>query len=460
MELKESATDLTIHWLGRIARTRSKATRLFWISLMIASLGILFSLSGLMTSEYLKYGILIKEESIIPTELALPAVTICGPILSKQKLLENADNLNISLDFNESAAAIGVNRYLRKEAILRKLENEEKLLKVAPDDESFFLKKLHASCKMGTHKPCNFSSDFLKSLVIYRGYCYTFNPNGTRMVFSSGRDEAVSFVMFFNISDFVPWFEHDMGDSVDIIVHNHKDYPFLTSSVLGPVGQITQIEIRRTEVNRKEQPYSSGCTNREGDHAYFPGSYSVLQCQTSCFLSKVSKQCNRFDFFSNIFMPKDKRMPFTNGSKQTRCLAKVIKHLRDSNFESCNCKLPCHEVKYDKTVSYSKWPSETDIPIYKQLFSKALDLNASEVADDFVRRNFLRIDVYYGDMMYRMISEEESYSFGKLIGDIGGYMGLLVGASVFSLLELIVLIGQTIFAMMAARTHRNNDLNQ
>eukprot|EP00795_Rhopilema_esculentum_P011438 gene11438-21639_t len=237
MELKETATDLTIHWLGRIARTRSKTTRLFWVSLMIASLGILFSLSGLMTIEYFQYGILIKEGSIIPTELTLPAVTICGPILSKQKLLENADEMNISIDFDESSAAIGVNRYFRKEAILRKLENEENLLKLAPDDESLFLKKLHASCKMGIHKPCNFSSDFLRSLVIYRGYCYTYNPNGTGKVFSSGRDEAVSFVMFLNISDFVPWFEHDMGESVDIIVHNHKDYPFFTSSVLRQSGR-------------------------------------------------------------------------------------------------------------------------------------------------------------------------------------------------------------------------------
>eukprot|EP00795_Rhopilema_esculentum_P011437 gene11437-21638_t len=153
-------------------------------------------------------------------------------------------------------------------------------------------------------------------------------------------------------------------------------------------------------------------------------------------------------------------MPFTNGSEQTRCLTRVIKHLREENYESCNCKLPCHEVKYEKTISYSKWPSDADIPIYKQLFSKALDLNASEVTDDFVRRNFLRIDVYYGDMMYSMITEEESYSFGKLIGDIGGYMGLLVGASVFSLLELIVLIGQTIFAMIATRTRRVNVPNQ
>ena len=457
MELKDSAADLTMHGLGKIASSTSKPMKLLWINLMTFSLGTLIFFIQKMTVEYLAHGTLSNQQTIIRAKIPFPAITVCGPTVSKEKIQQFFKESNKTFPSDMGSPNLGLGRYFNSENILHQLENRENFQKVIPDEDSFLLKKLDGSCQQGFIRKCNFSTDVERILQIYKGYCYKFNPKGSFIQARHGRDEAISIILFLNVSDFLPWPQYDSGESVDVFVNDYKEFPFVyTGPVLAPVGHITQIEIRKSELKRKKAPYSSDCTNGENIKLYFDGVYSVINCQHSCFLSKISQQCRTHDFYTNIILPKDKRKPFFSFPPTDLCVQKVYEKLLEENYASCNCKLPCNEVKYEKTVSYSKWPSEADIPIYKQLFSKALDLNASEVADDFVRRNFLRIDVYYGDMMYRMISEEESYSFGKLIGDIGGYMGLLVGASVFSLLELIVFLLQTV--RFATKRNKINDV--
>ncbi|GFS26322.1 acid-sensing ion channel 4 [Elysia marginata] len=83
------------------------------------------------------------------------------------------------------------------------------------------------------------------------------------------------------------------------------------------------------------------------------------------------------------------------------------------------------------------------------LFLKSLDdlmkdmhlfIDQSAVDADFIKKNFLQLDVFYREKSYEHIMSQEAYDVFALFCDIGGSMGLFVGASVLTLYEVVDLI--------------------
>ena len=53
------------------------------------------------------------------------------------------------------------------------------------------------------------------------------------------------------------------------------------------------------------------------------------------------------------------------------------------------------------------------------------------------RENFLQLDIFYKDMSYQEISQQPAFSLPSLLGEVGVFMGLLLGASIMTLCELL-----------------------
>ena len=45
------------------------------------------------------------------------------------------------------------------------------------------------------------------------------------------------------------------------------------------------------------------------------------------------------------------------------------------------------------------------------------------------------MNIFFGELNYQTVTQLKAYSFGSLLGDIGGQMGLFIGASILTLLE-------------------------
>ncbi|CAB4004599.1 acid-sensing ion channel 1 isoform X2, partial [Paramuricea clavata] len=54
--------------------------------------------------------------------------------------------------------------------------------------------------------------------------------------------------------------------------------------------------------------------------------------------------------------------------------------------------------------------------------------------------NLLAIDIFYEDLNYNIIKQVPAYSLPNLLGEIGGLMGLFLGASILTLLEFFDLV--------------------
>ena len=445
MELKESAATMSMHGFGRLFISKSKRIQCVWLVIMICDVVILNICLISLLRYYLSNPFMIKSETVITPKIRFPSVTVCGPSVSKYKLERFAEQSNKTIQVDFDVNKKFAHPFLRSEEILQNLSTVENYLRIMPDIDSLFMTNISGICTFATLQKCNFTSDVGRLPVFYKGVCNQVNMNGKYFQKKTGSLHGLSFILFVNISDVVPWALSSDGDSVYVDIKEFDEPVFHGSgSILASVGQLTRIEISKTVRTRLKGPFRSNCTDGKNKPLLFKGTYTIENCHLTCALNMAHEKCKSLDFHNNMFLPEHMRKHSTNFSETIACSTSIYNYLLDTNFESCHCQLPCMETKFHKTVSTAKWPPKNDLPVYKALASEAFGLNKSEVTDEFIRNNFLKIDVYFGDLSYQKITEVPEFTTVKLISDIGGQMGIWVGASVFSVVELLFLLWQSI----------------
>ncbi|KAH9494544.1 hypothetical protein Btru_042391 [Bulinus truncatus] len=190
------------------------------------------------------------------------------------------------------------------------------------------------------------------------------------------------------------------------------------------------------------------------------------------------------------------------------CEERIQRELNnDRAYEmSCQCFQPCSETSYLKSVSLSYWPLEfyqlNQLKSFldrrnhsdKQHFmEKAYDIlhNLSEEdrkhlmekgpevapllmrkqkslakdASDLVRQNLIRLNIYLEDLSVVEYRQLPAYGLADLFADIGGTLGLWMGISVLTIMELVELVTRLVGLMfnverkeprMGPATHERN----
>ncbi|KAL8610208.1 hypothetical protein ACOMHN_038903 [Nucella lapillus] len=167
------------------------------------------------------------------------------------------------------------------------------------------------------------------------------------------------------------------------------------------------------------------------------------------------------------------------------CEEKVLQELaNDRSYEmTCQCYQPCHETTYRKSVSLSYWPLEfyqlhalqlfyrsssiqqnlmheayvflSQLANMSHLMSRRNDTRAqnllkqsytlserekSQRASNLIRQNLLRLNIYLEDLSVVEYRQLPAYGLADLFADIGGTLGLWMGISVLTIMELVELV--------------------
>ena len=67
------------------------------------------------------------------------------------------------------------------------------------------------------------------------------------------------------------------------------------------------------------------------------------------------------------------------------------------------------------------------------------------------RQNFLHVDIFYRELNTESISQRGTFTVSSLLGEVGGFLGLLLGASVLTMCELIDHLIMSCLAKMRAK---------
>jgi len=120
-------------------------------------------------------------------------------------------------------------------------------------------------------------------------------------------------------------------------------------------------------------------------------------------------------------------------------------------MEKCKCYPPCGDIVYDvgyslsplpePTGEYNKFYSEFDVFLEnmpkptRQLYEK---LNTTS------NRVLSRLNVFIADCNIIKTTESPDYEPIRLVSDVGGQLGLWIGVSVITLVEVVQLVGDLV----------------
>ena len=434
----------TIHGLSSIYSASNIYMRLFWFLVFLTVFGLLVWQIHAVFTQFTLKTVVTTHENTAYQSLVFPAVTFCS-----------------TRQFKGSRNSI----YLDK-------EDPTKLRTYGLTMKDFFMDE--RLCSFGVQK-CNFTLDFDISTSWELGNCFTMKVNSNRTQKNLGQKH--SFQLLLNLKQHIYWSLDLAGAArrlddyspagVLVMIHDEKEHiEFFadTDAIMISPGTMASIKIKKQRIVRLPAPYPDKCvTNANAEQITgmpLPkiGKYSVNVCKFMNVIRAKMKQCKAVSFedgdkLRQLFPNKTFNYRIFETNEEIDC---VYYNFKTPN-ETSNCPLPCEELRYKPTVSTASWPSDNDL-VSLCITLKDFGVYTKTCSKEFIKDNFIRLQVYFEDFTEETIKQIPAYGRSQVISDLGGSIGLWIGASIYSLFELgstfISLVSLYILRMQKARKLR------
>ena len=138
------------------------------------------------------------------------------------------------------------------------------------------------------------------------------------------------------------------------------------------------------------------------------------------------------------------------------CVTQVSSDFDNNKLDCWSlCRPACEDTTFLTQISAGRWPSKPyDYILKNKMASLGTNLDEDKF-DVTMTTSFLRLHFYYKRLTVVTQSEEPPYNWSKLLGNIGGQLGLFLGCSLMTgveILELLLDLGPCIWQAMSSRT--------
>ena len=442
--VKEDVESLSIHGIPRVASTNSKYVRIFWLLLCI------LAVIGLSTTVFNSFSGYFRREIMIKTTfkqnhiLPLPAITFCHTdyLFDLSKDVPVSQSLPKSCVYNDTVYN----------------SNKANKLSFSVGCKMFFGTVIGEVFMFGQHvvKAFRFPDNF--TFIPFRYPCFTFNANSQFLQIAEGVENGIHMLLYEAEFEKNPEGLHhymyldgirDIRRGISVWLHDPKQtVPFGTGIRVSP-GVQTQISIQKTIMKRLPFPYPTNCVEGGADKSsIYPGKNTMRMCFESCFHKMVYRSCGGVTPSVRSLMPRS-RYPFKgNFATFFSCLNKVIKSM---DYSKCKCTPHCYEEEYRLTVSRSVWPRKGQGRSFARLINKVEGEKGRNLSTDEIRNRLIMVSLYYDDFMEIIHEATPLYNLLGIVSDLGGQMGLFLGASILSLIEIAALLIEVIKRKFRAR---------
>ncbi|RUS81939.1 hypothetical protein EGW08_010284 [Elysia chlorotica] len=245
---------------------------------------------------------------------------------------------------------------------------------------------------------------------------------------------------------------------IKVLIHDKLEYPFPEDGglIVGP-GFYTSIGIRKTNITRLSQPYGDcienglvSSKNLFSDEGY---GYSRNACQKSCFQEYVYRNCSccesSYPCVSHALVRSTGKaapstgIPFCNISRwvELDCVDRAQLKFQE-NLLGCvdACPAACTQSTFATSISTGMFPMELSINATVEKLKRSGTVANVTDFNQFLRQSFLQLEIFYESFILEKVDSEPAYTWNKLLGDIGGQVGLLLGFSILTAVELLELL--------------------
>ena len=439
----------TFHCYSKIFQYKLVLARLFWsiCFLLLASLTCCLVIKCYMN--FVEYDVVTKIKLITERPITFPTVTICD---SNPFTTEFSQNLlrNISLQaFGKEVQDMSF------DDVLKNLTNVAMLTKMMAANAKFnFTKNLSQpivikGCKFNKIE-CNSSLDFKEVYLYDNGVCKQFNSNGPNLkeVSQIGKDFGLSLIL----GPMNSMNKYPTSDSKGLVVfiHNQTFEPISSEGIQVRMGENTFISLKKTVSKNEPTPYSDCNDLSDGFESELykfiiksKKLYRQSDCFNLCFQRVVTMRCGCFFTKYPMFVQAKPCLNLT----QLECIYIYERGYAQNYSTKClsECPLECESVTYDHTVTSLDFPTkefyETTLND-KIMFENLFNYFGQNFTLELYKENFLSLNVFLSSSKYTLITETPKITLTDLITNLGGSVGILLGCSMFSLLEVLELLFQ------------------
>ena len=415
--LRHRLQNTTIHGLGHVVKAKSAPSRLFWVTVFVLTLGgCTFSvLDRIVTFAKRPTATTIAVDSS-QHNVSFPSVTICN--LNSVRLSYAVEhNLSFLLSYIQNPF---VYNSTTCNILLENTTFDKPLRDVYYEGRTHKEDFILYCAFFGSDLSLLNCKESLAVTLTDLGYCYTFNglTNASELsVPGAGARYGLHLLLNINQSEYLPSFG-EAGVKVAIHPRGVPPQPY-SKGIAIPAGRSGFISLRKSTI--EDNSVQSNCGEKELPYLQ-NYNYSVSACELSNSYSDVASGCGCLDALYDSSYLQETGLP--------NCAIANVCCVADQHIvgdPSSTCSVACSYTRYDATTTYSTFPSLNSAALISTIFNHTI-LNTTE--------NLVSVSVYFEDLNTQTISTENSYTATALLSDIGGQLGLFLGASIVSVIEL------------------------
>ncbi|XP_038050005.1 acid-sensing ion channel 4-A-like [Patiria miniata] len=430
------ATTTTLHGIGRVAESSGARAKIPWILALLVASGVYVYVTADRIQAYLKYEANTNVIIEFNKTLAFPAVTICNYNRFMKYRIDDDDKKYVS-------------RLLRVEEYLSDYDYQDFNFSQIDDDfnytnfalsSGFLLEdSLHECSWKGGDKSCdasNFSSYYSPTF----GQCYTFNgPGENRKIYAQSRQgigNGLRLIIDIRQPDYTETYESGHVEAgLKFAIHPPDELPLIdTMGLSAAPGLHTYASMRLVRHINLPKPWGV-CGTEEAEEE--PMKYSRNTCLRNCRRDAIILKCSCQPLgHEKAYRPdSDRPSPVRHCDiDDFRCVRDALRiHRASSLGPDCVCPVACDYVTYETTLSSAIYPSQS---VIKAAISDIGDVSSNDDIE-YVKANMVYLDVYYTDLSTITYEQVQALPFTALLGDLGGQLGLFLGASVLTAMEIM-----------------------
>ncbi|NP_001296656.1 acid-sensing ion channel 1-like [Hydra vulgaris] len=409
--LAYAGENISIHGLSHVFDKRENfICRTVWLLITIAAFGYAVQKVYESTLNYFSYPFSTARMKIHVNQMDFPAVSFCN-LNDFRYSATKGTKLDKAILSNDKKSISG------EEYLNITLKARHKIEEMLVDCEFDGNK-----CSVHNFTEFNWNQGEL---------CFTFNsgkfPHSLLKVNGVGMKRSL--VLTINVQHY-EYYGDELDAGIHLILHDQEETPIKKRGPVIPPGFTTYIQVEKKTILNLESPYKTKCGSIK--LKYFD-SYSMHTCWLEQLTDHVYKICKCKDFF----MPGEIKV----------CSFEVLENCtwkewaKFDNYKLHTCPLPCKIDSYEMSLSRALFPTARYASSLANRFRKLPHVlnTVKSISNDllFMRENLLRVVIYYNDLSYELLEQKPNYDTLVWLGDVGGQIGLFVGAGVMSYFEII-----------------------
>ena len=280
-------------------------------------------------------------------------------------------------------------------------------------------------CHLGGSTICG--NDSVRWREDLKGICFTLFP--TKKYYQLTQTALLQFFVADDLLDI---------KQISVTIHDQNLDPlFLTPQLQIIPSERYFLNLKKTVSKRLSYPFRSNCTNKTKDHN-FPGNYNRRTCLFVNRYIESYKKSNIITSIGALYIPQSIILEYNH----TKNLPGTYNDQYDGPFTEIEwndpaCPLSCYDVEYEvnyslKGIGYTIEPTDERIRIENETKNSCRD-----IAKESTKFSYFHVEFSFEHPeLYHLLEEKQAYTLENLLAELGGFLGLMIGISIISVVEL------------------------